>query len=153
MPEDPIDRTTWDRRADGTEKGNGFLGILKRPDGRVSSEISIGIPRPNGRGAVPPWGEGMEIPTLVPTLDASEISYLLNMKDSDKIRASIVQKAVDFAYQRIAEGKPVFAQPGEQYYHIHPQFKRLEVPTTGFNDATIRPMAGTLSNLAKLGQR
>ena len=30
-------------RADGTKKGSGWLGPLQRPDGRISSEISIGV--------------------------------------------------------------------------------------------------------------
>lgn len=88
-------------RADGTEKGTGFLGVLKRPDGDVSTEISIGID----------FGQGeMEIPLLVPTLSQDEIDELL---EGSKPSESIVDKAVAHARSRLGEGLSPFAQPGE----------------------------------------
>lgn len=93
-------------RSDGTKKGNGFLGVIQRPDGKVSSEISIGVNI---------GGKEVEIPTLVPTLSEQEKSWLItnDVSDPHKIPMSIQQKAVDFAKQRIAAGKSPFAQPGE----------------------------------------
>lgn len=93
-------------RADGSRKGPGFLGALKRPDGKVSSELSIGVNID---------GKEVEIPTLVPTLSKDEVNWLITQDISDpkKIPISIQQKAVDFARQRMAAGKSPFAQDSE----------------------------------------
>jgi len=88
-------------RADGTKKGNGFLGALQRPDGDVSTELSVGV-RINGKET--------EIPSLVPTLTKGEIDHLLK---GGEPTPQIVQKAVDFAKKRIADGKSPFAGPNE----------------------------------------
>lgn len=103
----PVDRQSWGRRADGSLKGEGFLGPIQRPDGKVSSEISVGVNID---------GKEVEIPTLVPTLTQEERDWLINndISDPKAIPASIIQKAVDFARPRIAAGKSPFAQPGEQ---------------------------------------
>jgi hypothetical protein len=99
-------------RPDGTKKGSGFLGGMKRLDDPtgVSSEISIGVD----------WGSGEKlIPTMVPTLDSNEINYLLSTPE-DKIFESnpelgkkIEQKAVRFAKERESQGLPFFAQENE----------------------------------------
>lgn len=89
-------------RVNGTPKGLGFFGELKGPDGKVSTEISIGINL---------GGKETQIPTLVPTLDQNEINYLLN---GGKPTKEIIDKAVAHAQKRIAEGKNPFAQEGEQ---------------------------------------
>jgi hypothetical protein len=98
------------KRPDGTLKGLGFLGPLKRPDGGVSSELSIGV----GLG-----GEDINIPTMVPTLARHEVNYLLTTPE-DKIQTvdpdlykSIVDKAVEHAKMRMKSGKSVFAEEGE----------------------------------------
>ena len=85
------------RRQDGTAKGNGFLGVLRRPDGNVSTEISIGVNI---------GGKEMDIPTLVPTLTQDEVKHLLANGEPTR---SIVQKAVDHAKARLAAGRSVFA--------------------------------------------
>lgn len=87
----------YGRRQDGSLKGQGFLGPQQRPDGSVSTEITIGV-NINGKET--------EIPTLVPTLSDAEKTSLLN---GDKPSPAIVQKAVDFAKSRIAAGQSVFA--------------------------------------------
>lgn len=99
-----------DLRVDGTKKGNGFLGILKRPDGGVSTEISIGVNID---------GKETEIPTLIPTLSKDERDYLLSTP-VDKIREAnpklysvIEQKAVDHAKQRLAKGRSPFVDAGD----------------------------------------
>lgn len=99
------DPASWDKREDGSQKGNGFLGLLQRPDGGVSSEISIGV-EVNGKE--------MEVPTMVPTLNQKELDYLMTHKpDPATMPKSIVQKAIAFAQQRMADGKPVFAGPDD----------------------------------------
>jgi hypothetical protein len=99
-----------DFRPDGTRKGLGFLGPLKRPDGGVSSEISIGVGLD---------GKEIDIPTMVPTLARHEVNYLLTTPE-DKIQEvdpelykSIFGKAVSFAKSRLKSGKSVFAEEGE----------------------------------------
>jgi hypothetical protein len=93
-------------RADGTPKGNGFLGVLKRPDGQVSSEISIGVTID---------GKETEVPTLVPTLSSVERNWLLthDISDPKTIPLPIQQKAIAFAKTRIAAGKSPFAGPDD----------------------------------------
>ncbi len=101
----------WDRWSEAVtfisteptrEKGQGFLGTLKRPDGMVSTELSIGVNID---------GKEIEIPSLVPTLTKEEITYLLK---GNKPTQKIVDKAVKHAKKRITEGKSPFAQKGEQ---------------------------------------
>ena len=94
------DRSTWGNRPDGTPKGAGFLGVLKRPDGGISTELSIGVPID---------GKETEIPTLVPTLDAKEKEWLLTHEPTTKIPESILKKAVAHAEGRIKSGKSPFA--------------------------------------------
>lgn len=97
-------------RRDGTEKGNGYFGPLKRPDGDISTELSIGVEFD---------GKEMEIPTLVPTLTQDEINYLLStapekiQESNPEMYQSIEQKAVDHAKKRMGEGKDVFAEKNE----------------------------------------
>lgn len=108
------DKATWDKRGDGSEKGMGWLGLRQRPDGTVSSEISIGVNL---------GGKETEIPTMVPGLSSDEVSYLLTHKPAaifrgpyDKmppIEKSIMDKATDFAKQRAAKGLSPFRQAGE----------------------------------------
>lgn len=89
-------------RLDGTPKGPGFFGTLSRPDGQVSTELSIGVEMD---------GKEIQIPSLVPTLDQGEINHLLA---GDKPTRAIINKAVTHARQRVAAGKSPFAGPGEQ---------------------------------------
>jgi hypothetical protein len=98
------DPTKFGKRSDGSKKGQGFLGVLKRPDGGVSTEISIGVNID---------GKELEIPTLVPTLTRKEVNQLLSLKDNEKMPEAIVDKAVAFAKKRMAEGKSVFAGGNE----------------------------------------
>lgn len=97
----------YGKRADGTDKGTGFLGPMKRPDGRTSTEISIGVPIN---------GQQMEIPTMVPTLSQQEIQYLLNNDEravlqDHPIANSIRQKAIDHAQYRVDAEMNPFAGP------------------------------------------
>ena len=94
----------YGNRADGTEKGMGYFGELKRPDGAISTEVSVGVNI---------GGKEMDIPSLVPTLTKEEINTVLSLKDGQPMPESIVRKAAEFAKKRIAEGKSPFAGPGE----------------------------------------
>ena len=93
-------------RVDGTKKGVGFLGLLERPDGKVSTEISIGIELD---------GKEVLMPTLVPTLTKKEIKTLLSLPEGGvkDIPEEIIEKAVQHAGDRIREGKSPFFEEGE----------------------------------------
>jgi len=91
-----------DLRPDGTVKGPGYFGALTRRDGKVSTELSIGVEFD---------GKETQVPTLVPTLTAGEIGLLLS---GGKPTDEIVNKAVTHAKERLAAGKSPFAQEGEQ---------------------------------------
>ena len=90
-------------RNDGTEKGNGYFGVLPMRDGsqKVATEIAIGVNL---------GGKEVEIPTLVPTLTPQEIDHLLRGK---KPTPTIVKKAIIHAKQRIKQGLSPFASSGD----------------------------------------
>lgn len=99
----------YGNRPDGSAKGKGFFGELKRPDGGVSTEISVGV----GIN-----GKEMDVPLIVPTLTKDELRYLLenNIKGKQfmqKMPKSIIEKAYDHAVIRVNEGKSPFAGPDE----------------------------------------
>ncbi len=99
----------YGNRPDGTAKGKGFFGEIKRPSGDISTEISIGVGI-NGRE--------VDIPLIVPTLNKKELNYLINadMDSSnfmEKMPKSILQKAYDHAVIRMKQGKSPFAMPDE----------------------------------------
>ena len=101
-----------DLRVDGTKKGNGFLGKLERPDGRISTEISIGVNI---------GGKQMEIPTLIPTITEEEKKYLLSTDPekiftaNPKLYKGIQEKAIKHAQDRIKQGLSPFASGWEDY--------------------------------------
>lgn len=86
----PVPTPSYGKRADNTEKG-GYFGELKRPDGDVSTELSIGVDYGSGE---------KEIPTLVPTLTKEEVDHLLSGGEPTD---AITRKAVEFAVQREEE--------------------------------------------------
>ena len=94
----------YGNRPDGTAKGMGFLGELKRPDGNISTEVSVGVNI---------GGKEMDIPTLVPTLTPDEINTVLSLPEGQPMPENIVRKAAEYAKKRIAAGKSPFAGPGE----------------------------------------
>lgn len=101
------DRSKWGKRPDGSEKGDGWLGVRKRPDGSVSSEISVGVEI---------GGKEQEIPLMVPGLTRDEMKFLMTTRPDDvakKLPRSILDKAVNHAGQRIKSGKSPFRGKGE----------------------------------------
>ncbi len=97
-----VPRQDEDVRPDGTRKGKGFLGELRRPDGKVSTELSIDVEVD---------GQRMLIPMIVSTSTQNEINSLLNNEEPTK---EIIDKAVSHAIGRINRGLSPFAQEGEQ---------------------------------------
>jgi len=97
-------------RPDGTPKGAGWLGILYNANNEPVTEYSIGVEID---------GKQMDIPTLVPTLTEEEIRsvrYASSFPPDDprsQPSAEIVQKAVDHARKRIANGQSPFRTDAE----------------------------------------
>jgi hypothetical protein len=87
----------YGNRTNGTPKGVGFLGELKRPDGSVSTELSMDVTVD---------GKKMLIPTLVPTLTKEEINFLLSGGRPTK---EISNKAFQHAMERKKKGLSPFA--------------------------------------------
>ena len=96
----PVD---YGNRVDGTKKGTGFLGEIKMADGRVATEVSVGV-NINGKD--------VEIPTLVPTLSAEQKSFIAGGGDP-RTRPDIIRAATDYASKRIADGKSPFNEPAK----------------------------------------
>lgn len=97
-------------RADGTKKGAGYFGPVQRPDGSVSTEISIGV-NLNGKET--------EIPLMVPSLNKGELQYLIESDPQSpdfmkNMPRSILQKAIEHAAQRIKASQSPFANDNEQ---------------------------------------
>ena len=87
-------------REDGTLKGQGWLGPLKSPDGKVVTEYSMGIEM-NGKETL--------IPLIVPTLTRKEVLEVLDASVKGKFPSRAIQnKAVEFARQRIKKGQSPF---------------------------------------------
>ena len=86
-------------RHDGTAKGSGYFGELKRPDGNISTELTIGV-NINGKE--------MEIPSLVPTLSEKQKEWLLTHNNEDKTPDDIVKVATEHAKQRLKAGLSIF---------------------------------------------
>ena len=96
-------RSQWGTRPDGKAKGYGWLGLLHRPDGTVSSELSAGVEI---------GGREVEIPLLVPGLDQNEIAWLLTNEPGpdyyQSMPPSIMQKAYAHAASRLSQGLSPF---------------------------------------------
>ena len=104
-------RKSMGKRQDGSEKGTGFLGVMKRPDGGISTEISVGT-NINGKET--------EVPLMVPTLTSKELKYLLETPVESKsfmknMPETIIQKAVEHANMRIKMGKSPFKMADEEF--------------------------------------
>lgn len=93
------------QRNDGTEKGSGFLGILKNSTGEDVTEYAVGIEID---------GKETEVPTLVPSLTPEEVSeVLLASEGKGTLSDTIIQKAADHAADRIKSGLSPFAVSGD----------------------------------------
>lgn len=121
------DRSQWGDREDGTSKGDGWLGVRQRPDGSVSSEISVGVEID---------GKETEIPLMVPGLTPDEMKYLMEtpidsphfLSDMPK---SILDKAKTHAKQQMDAGKSPFVEqprPAEAGKTGDPNLDKLSGP-------------------------
>ncbi len=122
IPETAQIAPDFGKRIDGTQKGLGFFGPLQRPDGDISTELSIGVGFDDRE---------TEIPLLVPTLNQQEIDFLLSGGEATQ---EITGKAVSNARQRIGQGLSPFAQEGEQQTLPREQFDFSVEPTEAVPD-------------------
>lgn len=91
----------WGYRPDGTEKGDGYLGILTNAHGDSITEYSVGINLD---------GEEIDVPTLVPTLTKAEVKAVLKATENDAPPPpSVVDKAARYAISRKQSGLSIFA--------------------------------------------
>ena len=88
-------------QGDARNKGKGYYGELKRPDGGISTELS-------SSGTF--GGREMEFPLIVPTLTKEELDILLSGGTPTK---EIYRKASQYAFERMKRGMSPFAQPNE----------------------------------------
>lgn len=114
------DPATWEARPDGSQKGAGFLGVLRRPDGGVMSEYSMSTDDLQKH----------DFPSLVPTLSQDEVAQILRLQEGQPMPPAIMHKALRFAMERQQAGKPLFAQDGEQDYGEYPTMPRATVKGT-----------------------
>lgn len=118
------DSSKWDLRPDGTQKGNGFLGVLQRPDKTaVMSEYSIA----DSEKLKDAKGNYLDYPSLVPTLSKDEVNFILNHKEGQPFPQAIKNKAEAFALERQKAGKPLFAQVGEANENLYPEIPRSKI--------------------------
>ena len=101
----------YGKRPDGMAKGSGYFGEIKRPDGNVMTEVSIGV----GLN-----GKETQIPLIVPTLNKQELDALMRNDPKSKdfmkrIPASVIDKAVEHAVQRMQQNKSPYAEEGEKF--------------------------------------
>ena len=75
----------YGQRQDKTNKGQGFYGAIKRPDGNISTELSVGVNL---------GGKETEIPLLVPGLSKQQVDYLVNADHLQKHFSTRCQKAL-----------------------------------------------------------
>ena len=99
-------KSRWGRRPDGTDKGDGYLGVLELKGGGVATEYSM-----QSDAVRNPYGRRIDFPTLVPTLTDEEVELMTTdiIPNKKPVPEAIAQKAVDFALQRIKAGKSVWA--------------------------------------------
>ena len=95
---------SYGKRPDGTDKGSGYLGALKLPDGSVATEYTT------QSNAVKVNGQRVDFPTLVPTLSKEEVSAMQNdiIPNKKDIPEPIMRKAIDHANARLQKGLSVF---------------------------------------------
>tara|TARA_R110000850_G_scaffold26368_2_gene75664 strand:+ start:1885 stop:2505 length:621 start_codon:yes stop_codon:yes gene_type:complete len=117
-------------RPDGTRKSTGFLGSLQLPDGGVATEFST------QSDAVKVDGKRIDFPSLVPTLTEKERKQMVEdvIPNKKPIPESIMQKSIQYAKGRMAEGKGVFYDPDRDVPHQDIERSERDVPPRDFHE-------------------
>jgi hypothetical protein len=111
-------------------KANGFFGELPLPSGNVATEYSVGQTMN---------GNNVEMPSIVPTLNASELqSALIAANSGTQLSDAVYDKSLKYAQQRASQGQsPFWRLPEKQYTNP------LSVqPVTNGSDALIAALRG-----------
>jgi|TARA_R110000744_G_C18860894_1_gene503958 hypothetical protein len=92
-------------------KGEGYFGSVPDAGGRPMTEYSVG-------GEV--YGQPLEYPSLVPTLNAEEVQMIQRGENHfpnvrGGINESIEMKAKKHAMDRLRQGRSPYADEGEKY--------------------------------------
>ena len=103
-------RADWGKRIDGSDKGLGYLGVLKAPT--ISNPKDVATEYTTG---VQINGKEVDIPVLVPGLSREQVQEVLKAVSEEKeVSPAILAIATKHAEKRIANGLSVFAEDGEQ---------------------------------------
>ena len=95
--------SSYGKRADATEKGKGFYGEIPSTDGKsFSTELGANMTVD---------GKDVHFPLIHPGLSKQELQ---DLADGKKPSRDLVNRALDHAMKRKAEGKSPFAEDGEQ---------------------------------------
>lgn len=95
----------YGKRPDGTNKGRGYLGEIKRPDGMIMTEVTTGVEID---------GKEVDIPIITKYSTKEDIEYIKNadIKGKDfykNMPAGLMDRAVKHAMDRKKAGKPIYA--------------------------------------------
>jgi hypothetical protein len=81
---------------------DGFFGEIKRPDGNVSTELSVGFEID---------GKEVLMPAMVPTLTKKELDHLIS---GGEMTDEIADKAYKHGLERMKAKKSTFIEEGEK---------------------------------------
>ena len=96
------EKPNYGDRVDGSKKGGGFFGEIKRPDGKVSTELSVGFEID---------GKEVLMPAMVPTLTKKELDHLIS---GGEMTDEIADKAYKHGLKRMKAKKSTFIEEGEK---------------------------------------
>ena len=116
-------RQSGGKRPDGTNKGVGFFGTLKAPDGKDVTEYSIGVGFD---------GKDMLIPTVVPGLTEEQLRLILSGGNPDK---QVIDKAIKHALNRLSSGKSPYLEAG-----FHPNNNKKLIRASGSYPSSLNPL-------------
>lgn len=97
----PDEFLAYGERPDGTQKGQGFLGELTRPDGDISTELSVQFDDVL---------DGKPIPLIVPTLTKDELGTVLSLSPGEMPPTEILDKAISHAKKMTDQGMDPFGE-------------------------------------------
>tara|TARA_R110000823_G_scaffold142576_11_gene272640 strand:+ start:136 stop:1329 length:1194 start_codon:yes stop_codon:yes gene_type:complete len=100
------DKGGYGKRPDGSDKGKGYLGELKLPNGGVATEFST-----QSDAVKDANGERIDFPSIVPTLTAEETKLMTDeiIPNNKAIPEPIMQKAINHANMMLEKGEGVFS--------------------------------------------
>lgn len=94
----------YGNRPDGTKKGKGFMGEIKRPDGSIMTEVTTGYEID---------GKEVDLPLITKYSTKEDIEFLkrANIKDKNFLKnapAGLEDRAIKHAMDRKKAGLPVY---------------------------------------------